>query len=253
MCEENELAFHSILSRLESLNTTIKVNRFFPRMYFSSTFTVDRNFDPENKETYSILRDFIRKYSPPTTAGEESWASLAEKEIKTFQKYDAADLKKYVEITGLIPLNDVSSPSSTPETSNTSSSKSSTETPSSSMTSSNTTPKTAQEKKIPEKNTRSEIEAQKLNVKLASVATLPADKYAAQTAVLVPRTSLKNQNTLQTDSGSLGSCTSSKSSNDKSRRKNIFPWTNKKKCRLNGKSHLLNGEPKPETDGQSGK
>ena len=227
MCDENELAFHSILSRLESLNTTIQVNRFFPRMYFSCTFAVDRNFEPENKETYCILRDFIRKYSPPTT-GEESWASLAEKEIKTFQKYDAADLKKYVEITGLIPLNDVSSPSSTVETSNTSSSKSSTETLSSSMASSKTTPKTAQGK-----NTRSEIEAQKLNFKLACAATLPADKYAAQT-------SLKNQNTLPTDSGSLGSCTSSKSRKDKSRLKNIFPWTNKKKYRRNGKSHSLN-------------
>jgi len=91
---ENELALELILARLKSLKTTIEVNQFFPRAYFSARLCLDTAFDPENAQTYDILRAFAKKYS---FGGEEpSWVQHTAFEVDTFQNYDAPDFKQYL-------------------------------------------------------------------------------------------------------------------------------------------------------------
>jgi hypothetical protein len=71
---------------------TIQINQFFPKSYFSSAFSVERNFTLENKDTYDTLKTFIKKYSDE----EGSWKSSTAIEIATFQNYDAPDFKRYL-------------------------------------------------------------------------------------------------------------------------------------------------------------
>lgn len=91
------MALDFILWRLGSLKTTIEVNQFFPRAYFSQQFSVERTFDPENSETYITLRDFTKKYASKSQE-EQSWAVHTAVEVEAFQTYDALDFKKYLNL-----------------------------------------------------------------------------------------------------------------------------------------------------------
>lgn len=88
------MALDLILCRLESIKTTIEVNQFFPRAYFSQRFSVERTFDPLNTETYTTLREFTKKYS--NSQEELSWCCYTGFEVETFQTYDARDFRKYL-------------------------------------------------------------------------------------------------------------------------------------------------------------
>ena len=90
------MALDFILWRLASLKTTIEVNQFFPRAYFSQRFSVERTFDPLNAETYTTLREFTKKYS--NSQEEQSWCCYTGFEVETFQTYDAPDFKKYLSL-----------------------------------------------------------------------------------------------------------------------------------------------------------
>jgi len=94
--DDEELSLTLITSRLNSLRTTIQVNQFFPRCYFSQRFGSEKSFDPENAETYSTLKSFIKKYS--FYGDEPSWAVHAAFEVDTFQSYDAPDFLKYLAV-----------------------------------------------------------------------------------------------------------------------------------------------------------
>jgi hypothetical protein len=94
---DEELSLNLILGRLNSLKTTIQVNQFFPRSYFSQRFNAEKSFDiTENSDTFNTLKSFIKKYS---YYGEEpSWAIHASFEVDTFQSYDAPDFLKYLAV-----------------------------------------------------------------------------------------------------------------------------------------------------------
>ena len=91
------MSLEFILWRLGSLKTTIEVNQFFPRTYFSQRFSVERTFDPENEETYITLREFTKKYNL-TSHDAPSWGAHAAFEVETFQTYDPPDFRKYLNL-----------------------------------------------------------------------------------------------------------------------------------------------------------
>ena len=91
------MALDFILWRLGSLKTTIEVNQFFPRAYFSQRFSVECTFNPENAETYTTLRDFTKKYASKSQE-EPSWAVHTAFEVEAFQTYDALDFRKYLNL-----------------------------------------------------------------------------------------------------------------------------------------------------------
>jgi hypothetical protein len=121
---------------LKSLRTTIEVNQFFPRAYFSSRFCLDTTFDHENAETYDLLRAFTKKYS---FGGEDpSWGQHTAFEVDTFQNYDAPDFKQYLGLKfGHLAPSEEESCGSTELERGSTSGKSSSETP---PTSGTTTP-----------------------------------------------------------------------------------------------------------------
>jgi hypothetical protein len=91
------MALDFIIWRLGSLKTTIQVDQFFPRAYFSQRFSVEHTFDPENAGTYTTLKDFIKKYGS-NSLEERSWGGHTAFEVETFQTYDAPDFRKYLNL-----------------------------------------------------------------------------------------------------------------------------------------------------------
>lgn len=89
------MALELIRTRLQGLRTTIQMNQFFPRAYFSERFHAESAVDIENTETWITLRNFVKKYTPTT---EESWAYHTAFEVVTFQSYDAPDFRQYLAV-----------------------------------------------------------------------------------------------------------------------------------------------------------
>jgi hypothetical protein len=89
------MALDLIRTRLQGLKTTIKLNQFFPRAYFSERFEAEKVSDAENTETWVTLRNFSKKYTLTT---DESWAYHTAFEVVTFQAYDAPDFRQYLAV-----------------------------------------------------------------------------------------------------------------------------------------------------------
>jgi hypothetical protein len=74
------------------------VNQFTPRAYFNNAFEVEKLFASTNEETYIQLKSFTRKYD---LTKETSWASLTTIELDSFMKYDALDIRNYLDVLRL--------------------------------------------------------------------------------------------------------------------------------------------------------
>jgi hypothetical protein len=199
VAEEDFMALDFIIWRLQSLRTTIKVDQFFPRSYFSERFQVERNFDFEYIETFVTLRDFIKKH---ILTAEESWGSHASLEVETFQTYDAPDFRKYLAVI----LNGTARPEDTnskvsPSTSN--------------KTSSETTP------------LASDVSASSSKDKPTSGSNIaPTNgKLCDPQSVTKNGTSNEDRNSVNTDNSK-----SSRSSKMKAKFKTVFSLGLKKKC-----------------------
>jgi hypothetical protein len=194
-------------------------------MYFRHQLSFDRTFHPDNKGTYSQLRDFTTKYS--STDG--TWAQLVHVELETFQKYDAADLRQYLKITEI---------STEKQRDTQSGNKTSTESaePNSSSSESHMDSSEPSLKSVDK-----DLASQKVNMKMARAARLRSTDVDLRGDLTLPPAP-NGTSRIDENDNSTGESASSKSGQEKPRFKQLFSWNNKGR---NG-----NGKTKRETCGR---
>jgi len=107
--EDDADALEYLRTELTTIKGTILYDRFFPTMFFSQRLSMERNFSPENSDTYAKLKRFTERYTLPPAkeqtedldakleiAPVKTWAEETLAVIEKFANFDSVDFRTYL-------------------------------------------------------------------------------------------------------------------------------------------------------------